>query len=98
MAGSVTSLGLPETINATTGVPLPEEIIAMLADGGILEANNPHMAYSNSERRGYAVVEATGDELDVRFRSPATTTAPESTVSTLEHMVVAAGTPAVEIA
>ena len=98
VAGSMTSLGLPETINGTTGVPLPEDLVVILADAAALRLNNPHMAYSNTKRRGYAVVEATADELDVRFRAPETTRAPASPVSTLKRLVVNAGTPAVEIA
>ncbi|CAN5194609.1 alkaline phosphatase D family protein [soil metagenome] len=98
VAGSMTSLGIPETINGTTGVPLPPAIQAAIADSVILRGNNPHYAYSNTEKRGYGVVEADGRSLRVQFRSPATTTERESSVSTLAQFEVAAGVPSVQVA
>jgi len=95
--GSATSLGVPETINATTGVPLPPEIQALIADNGLLQANNPHFAYSNTERRGYGVITASKNRLDVEFRSPQTTTAPESAVETLKAFQVESGSPEVQV-
>jgi len=97
VAGSMTSLGVPETINATTGVPLPPAVQAMVADEVFLKANNPHYAYSNTERRGYGVIKATGEKLEVKFRSPMTTKQPESTVDTIQAFEVQAGTPEVEL-
>ena len=97
VAGSMTSLGIPETINGTTGVPLPPAIQAAIADQVVLRGNNPHFTYSNTEERGYGVVEASKKELRVTFRSPATTKEPKSEVSTLQQLEVAAGTPQVEI-
>ena len=96
VGGSMTSLGIPETVNATTGVPLPPEISAVVADSAALKANNPHYRYSNSEKRGYAVVEARRDELLVTFRSPASTETEESPVSDQASFRVATGTPEVE--
>ncbi len=97
VAGSMTSLGIPETINATTGVPIPTEIQVIIADGGLLQANNPHFAYSNTERRGYGIVKATGNKLEVEFRSPTTTEAPQADIETLQAFEVQAGTPQVEL-
>ena len=98
VTGSMTSLGIPETINATTGVPLPPALQAQVADGGFLEANNPHLAFTNTERRGYGVVKASGSKLEVEFRSPTTTLAPQADVETLQAFEVQAGTPVVELA
>ncbi len=98
VAGSATSLGIPETINATTGVPLPPAIQALIADSAALRGNNPHFAYSNTERRGYGVVKASGDKLEVEYRSPVTTLEPKSQVETLQAFEVAAGVPEVQLA
>ncbi len=54
------------------------------------------MAYSsNTERRGYGMIKASGDKLEVEFRSPMTTMQPESTVETIHAFEVQAGTPEV---
>ena len=97
VAGSTTSLGVPETINATTGVPLPPEVQAAVADTVFLKSNNPHFAYSNTERRGYGVVTASTDKLEVEYRSPLTTTEPESTIETIQAFEVAPGVPEVQL-
>ena len=98
VTGSMTSLGIPETINATTGVPLPPPLQALIADSALLKANNPHFSYSNTARRGYGVVKATADKLEVEFRSPATTLAPQAEIETLQAFEVEAGTPEVQLA
>jgi alkaline phosphatase D len=97
VAGSMTSLGVPETINSITGVPLPPDLLAIVADAAALKLNNPHMAYSNVSRRGYGVVEADRDGLEVTFRSPQTTQQPQSSVSTLKRFRVERGTPTVHV-
>jgi alkaline phosphatase D len=97
VAGSMTSLGIPETINGTTGVPLPPEIQAQIADRGFLEGNNPHFTYSNTERRGYGVVTASADKLEVEYRSPQTTTERRSPIETLQTFEVSAGVPEVQL-
>ena len=97
VAGSMTSLGIPETVEGTTGAPLPPEVVAVVADEAALKANNPHYAYSNVEERGYAVVEARPDELLVTFRSPETVEEQTSPVVDQQAFRVASGTPAVEL-
>jgi phosphodiesterase/alkaline phosphatase D-like protein len=57
---------------------------------------NPHIAYANTSRRGYAVVEATAEELRVIFRSPATVKEKVSEMSDLAAFRVERGTNAVE--
>jgi len=56
-----------------------------------LKSNNPHFAYSNTERRGYGVVKATANKLEVEFRSPMTTEQPKSPVETIQAFEVASG-------
>ena len=96
VTGSVTSLGIPETVAAISGAPLPPELLAVLADGGAIQSNNPHIKYADTEHRGYGIIEATRDELRVRLRAPETTLEPRSATSTLASFVVQSGTPAVE--
>ena len=96
VGGSMTSLGVPETLAGATGAPLPPEIIAVLADSAGIRANNPHITYSETEHRGYAVVEAHRDRLEVDYRAPATTKEPRSPMLTLKRFQVDAGTPRVE--
>lgn len=98
VAGSVTSLGIPETVAAMTGTPLPPELLAVLADGGAIQSNNPHIRYANTERRGYAVVVARRDRLDVRYRAVGTTRERRSDTFTLDRFAVESGTPAVQLA
>jgi alkaline phosphatase D len=97
VTGSMTSLGLPETVNSTTGVPLPPDLLAIVADAAALKLNNPHMAYSNVSKRGYGIVEAGREALEVTFRAPQTTLAPTSAVSTLKRFRVERGTPQVQV-
>lgn len=94
---SMTSLGIPETINSTSGVPIPPALQAILADNVALKGNNPHYRYSQVENRGYGIVEARPDELLVTYRGVATTQTETSTVSDLASFRVASGTPEVEI-
>jgi hypothetical protein len=93
----MTSLGVSETVNATTGTPLPPELLAVVADSVLLEANNPHFSYSNLERRGYGIVKASGDKLEVEFRSPTTIEAAQAEIETLQAFEVQAGTPEVQL-
>ena len=97
VAGSMTSLGIPESVAGMTGTPLPPETVAVLSDSAAFKAQNPHYEYVETENRGYGVVEAGRDSLEVTFRSPATTQQPESEVSDLARFRVASGRPDVEI-
>jgi hypothetical protein len=51
----------------------------------------PTLAYSNATEHGYAVLEARGDALDVRFRAVDTIQRPESGVRDLARFTVARG-------
>jgi alkaline phosphatase D len=84
IGGSITSVGLEGTFGpASPGLQA-------------IKANNPHIKYINTDRRGYMVVTAAGERLDVVFRSPATIAAPKSDVTTLASFRVASGNPSVE--
>ena len=84
VAGSITSEGIAEELGGQS----------VLADriGNI----NPHIAYTETSRRGYAIVEAWADELKVTFRSPASVLTPTSPVTDLARFRVARGSTMVE--
>ncbi len=86
VGGSVSSFGLAETFGAaaTPAVELGAT------------TNNLHIKYANLRDRGYMVVTAAQDALDVVYRTPASTQVPTSTVSDLARFRVSAGTPAVQ--
>ena len=89
VGGSLTSLGIPETLGTPPGTPANE-----LAQ--VLRANNPHISYIDAERRGYGIVDITESELRCTYRAPVTTMEPESPTETLASFRVAAGETAVE--
>jgi phosphodiesterase/alkaline phosphatase D-like protein len=89
VGGSLTSLGIPETLGTPPGTPANE-----LAQ--VLRANNPHLTYVDAERRGYGVVEISESELTCEYRAPVTTLQPESPTETLARFRVTAGETAVE--
>ncbi len=86
VGGSITSLGLEDILPAAT-VPVVQSGITV---------TNPHLAYANFSRRGYAVVECRPDVMKVQFRSPADTKTRDAAVSTLASFRVVDGVPTVE--
>ena len=66
VGGSVTSLGIPETINGTTGAPLTKEQTEAITTN--INIPNPHLKYDEQESRGYGILEATPAELRVEFK------------------------------
>jgi alkaline phosphatase D len=86
VGGSITSLGFENIFGQGT-----------LATEPGIRANNPHYAYSNQTRRGYAVLEARPDELLVTYRAPRTTQQARSPIDAIGRFRVAAGRPAVEV-
>jgi alkaline phosphatase D len=67
VGGSVTSLGLPETISATAGGVVPPEILAALSPA-VLAQNNPHYRFVDVVNRGFAVLTAGPKELRVEYK------------------------------
>ncbi|MBA2349591.1 MAG: alkaline phosphatase D family protein [Solirubrobacterales bacterium] len=91
VGGSITSGGINETL-AGAGVP---------QGGGPLTpttllAANPHLAYAETESKGYGILEARPDELLATFRSPSTILRPEATVGDLARFRVARGSTTIE--
>jgi alkaline phosphatase D len=66
VGGSITSLGIPESVNNTTGAPLTKEQTELITRQ--VRVPNPHIRYDEQRSRGYAVLEARPDRLDVAFR------------------------------
>jgi len=66
VGGSVTSLGVPETVQGSTGAPLTREQIILLSNN--LQTSNPHLRYTEQLSRGYGIAEARPDELIVEFK------------------------------
>ena len=94
VGGSITSLGIPETIQGTTGAPLTKEQTEAITTQ--INLTNPHLKYDEQESRGYGLVEATSDELRVEFR--AVEARERSTEArTIGSFRVASGEPRVEV-
>ena len=66
VGGSITSLGVPETVQGATGAPLSKEQILLLSNN--LKTTNPHLKYTEQQSRGYGIVEASRDQLLVEFK------------------------------
>ena len=92
VGGSMTSEGVAD-LAAREGAGRDQ--IALLTDAAIL-SNNPHIKFSNTSVRGYAVMEATPDELRVVFRAARSTTTERSDVFDLQRFRVARGRAEVE--
>ena len=93
VCGSVTSQGLLDNVGLS-GQP---DLGSLIVDGAVAPPDNPHFRYSNVKDKGYAVVEASRDELKVSFRSPASVKSRNSPVRSLKDFTVRRGIPRVEI-
>ncbi|MDQ3936901.1 MAG: alkaline phosphatase D family protein, partial [Actinomycetota bacterium] len=92
VGGSISSLGIPESVESVTNVP-PEVVFQATQN---FRTVNPHLKYDDQKRRGYGVVEASAAELRVEFRAVEAlrrSTAAER----LASFRVARGTPRVEV-
>ena len=67
VGGSVTSLGIPETIQSATGAPLTKEQTEAITTN--INIPNPHLKYDEQESRGYGILEASPAELRVEFKA-----------------------------
>lgn len=90
VGGSISSLGVPESVAGATGTPLPPSVVLALTQN--VEAVNPHITYNEQKSRGYQVVEATPRELRVEYKGVEARTRSTS-ATTLARFRVAAGTP-----
>jgi alkaline phosphatase D len=87
IGSSVSSPGIPENLAKSIGVqspyyPLLTERVNLL---------NPHIVYDEMRHRGYSLVEARHDELDVAFRAVRDATKPSSPRFTVKRFTVPAG-------
>ncbi len=64
VGGSISSLGIPESVESVTNVPA--DVVFQASQN--FRTVNPHLKYDDQKRRGYGVAEATADELRVEFR------------------------------
>jgi alkaline phosphatase D len=95
VGGSITSLGLPESISSSAGGAVPPAVVAALSPA-VLSANNPHYRFVDVERRGFAVLTAGPKELRVDFRS-VDAKAHGTTATTIGRFAVERGTPRVRV-
>ena len=91
VGGSITSLGIPESVESVTGAP-PELVFQASQN---FRTVNPHLKYDDQKRRGYGVVEASADALQVEFR--AVPALERSTSVDAQRFRVARGNPRVEV-
>lgn len=94
VGGSITSLGIPETVNSTSGAPLTPEQTALLSNN--LTLTNPHLKYTQQTARGYGVAEVSQDQMLVTFKG-VNALDPNATARTIGRFRVASGTPRVEV-
>ena len=94
VGGSVTSLGIPETVQGTTGVPLTGEQSTLLTNNLLL--TNPHLKYTQQTSRGYGVAEASRDEMRVTFKG-VNALDRNATARTIGRFRVAGGSPHVQV-
>jgi alkaline phosphatase D len=91
VCSSISTLGIVDCFAANE----IEDFFSPVGDQAA-RANNPHITYANVKHRGYGVMEARADRLQVDFRAPDSATVPNSPVRTLKRLHVEAGTPRVE--
>jgi len=94
VGGSITSLGIPESVQGATGVPLTKEQLLLITKQ--IRTVNPHLRYDEQKSRGYAIVEARPDELRVQFKGA--NSVPRSTdARTIGSFRVQSGVPRVQV-
>ena len=93
VCGSVTSLGIPESLSGATG--LPPDQLKLISNN--LPVVNPHYRFFDQENRGYGVVEARPDELRVEFRAVTARPARSATPRVVARLRVARGNPRVQV-
>jgi hypothetical protein len=71
-------------------------VVGRRADGE-RRATNPHFAFLDPLSKGYAVLEASRDELRVTYRSPESVIVPASPMRTLQRFRVLPDRPAIEL-
>ncbi len=87
VGGSVTSLGVKETL---ANAPAVEELERAIS------VNNPHIEYADFDKRGYGVLELSREAAICEFKAPGTALEKGSPVSTLAKFRVESGSVEVE--
>ncbi|MDX6698182.1 MAG: alkaline phosphatase [Solirubrobacteraceae bacterium] len=96
VTGSVTSLGIPESVSGDEGARnaiTPDQAFAVTQNVRMV---NPHIKYDEQHSRGYGVVEAHDNELLVRYVSVQATPVRSTQGNTLARFRVASGTPRIQ--
>jgi alkaline phosphatase D len=91
VGGAITSRGIADQYGEDGGSAL-----SFPADA-VVQANNPHIKFSNQQYKGYGVLEARANELLVQYRAPRTIATPRATSFTLARFRVARGAANVEV-
>jgi alkaline phosphatase D len=94
VGGSITSLGVPETVNGVTGVPLSREQTTLLTNNLLL--TNPHLRYTQQTARGYGVAEISRDQMLVTFKGVDALN-PDAQPRTIGRFRVGAGSQRVQV-
>jgi alkaline phosphatase D len=94
VGGSITSLGIPETIGSTAG-GIPPEQAAIVTER--VRVVNPHIKYDEQRSRGYGIVEARDRELAVRFLAVSARPERSTEARVIGRFRVASGSPRVEV-
>ncbi|HEX8052064.1 MAG TPA: alkaline phosphatase D family protein [Thermoleophilaceae bacterium] len=92
VGGSITSLGIPESVESVSNVPA--DVVFQATQN--FRTVNPHLKFDDQKRRGYGVVEARADELRVEFRAVEALRR-TTTAEPIARFRVARGTPRVEV-
>ncbi len=87
VGGSVTSLGVKETLGNVDGIENIETVLPVA---------DPHIIYADFDRRGYGVLSLNREEARCDFRSPKTVMKKGSQIETIASFRVAAGSTNVE--
>ena len=94
VGGSITSLGVPETLESVSGAPLSKEQFLLVSNN--LPLTNPHLKYQEQSSRGYGVLEASPSELKVTFKAVDAMRRTSAT-RTIGRFRVQRGNPRVEV-
>jgi alkaline phosphatase D len=94
VGGSITSLGIPETLKSTTGVPLTPQQFTLVTNN--LKTTNPHLKYTQQTSRGYGLVTASRNRLEVTYRG-VDALHPNSPATTIGRFQVDSGVPRVRV-
>ena len=93
VGGSITSEGIAQGVAEALGLPENDSTSVVVTDR--LRQSNPQYEFVDTTHRGYAVAEATADELRVDLRGPQTVLEPKSEISTWASLRVGADNPTV---